>query len=76
MVNVIRQNAPVAHIRFRGKSWDIPVSELDLSGLSDDDQVRAAVANYLEVPVADLRFYVIERHANGNLTIRPEAVFG
>ncbi len=76
MADVIRQIVPVVHIRFQGKSWDIPVNELDLGGLSNDDQVRNAVAGYLNVPVADLRFYVIERHANGNLTIRPEAVFG
>ncbi len=76
MVDAIRQNGPVVHIRFQGKSWDIPVSELDLGGFPDDDQVRAAVASYLDVRAADLRFYAVERHANGNLTIRPQAVFG
>ncbi len=76
MVDAIRQNVPIVHIRFQGRSWDIPAGELDLGGLSNDDQVRAAVANYLDVRVADLRLYVVERHANGNVTIRPEAVFG
>ncbi len=76
MADVIRQMAPVVHIRFQGKSWDIPMSDLDLGALSNDDQVRVAVANYLNVPIANLRLYVIERHANGNLTVRPEAVFG
>ncbi len=76
MADVIRQNVPIAHIRFQGTSSDIPLSELDLGNLSSDEQVRAAVANYLKTPVANLRSYVIERHANGNLTIRPEAVFG
>ncbi len=76
MVEAIRQNVPIVHIRFQGRSWDIPVSELDLGGFANDDQVRSAVANYLDVRAADLRFYVVERHANGNLTIRPQAVFG
>ncbi len=76
MVDPIRRDVPVVHIRFQGKSWDIPTTELDVGGLSSDDQVRAAVASYLGVSARDLRFYVIERHANGNLTVRPEAVFG
>ncbi len=76
MADVIRQNVPVAHIRFEGQSWDIPLSELDLGALSNDAQVRAAIANYLNVEVAKLQFYVVERHANGNVTVRPEAVFG
>ncbi len=76
MVDAIRRNVPVAHIRFQGQSCDIPLGELDVGALSDDDAVRATVARYLNVDVAKLRFYVIERHANGNLTVRPEAVFG
>ncbi len=76
MAEVIRQPVPIAHIRFQGTSSDIPLAELDLGALSNDEQVRAAIANYLRVPVANLRSYVIERHANGNLTVRPEAVFG
>ncbi len=76
MTDVIRQTVPVVHIRFEGQSWDIPLAELDLGNLSDDAAVRSIVANYLNVDVSRLRFYVIERHANGNLTVRPEAVFG
>jgi hypothetical protein len=30
----------------------------------------------LEVPQAKLRGYVIDRHETGNMTVRPEAVFG
>ncbi len=76
MTDAIHQTAPAVHIRFEGQSWDIPLSELDLGNLSDDAAVRATVANYLNIDVAKLRFYVVERHTNGNLTIRPEAVFG
>ena len=34
------------------------------------------MAGYLDVPVYKLRVYVVERHTNGNMTVRPEAVFG
>ena len=30
----------------------------------------------LKVPVGRLRDYVVDRHETGNLTVRPEAVFG
>ena len=71
-----QQNAPLLHIRFEGRSYDVPVSELDLGPLSADEAVRTALANYLDVSTRALRSYVVERHANGNMTVRPEAVFG
>ncbi len=70
------QNTPWLHIRFEGRSYDLPLVELDLGALSSDDDVRRALVGYLNVPDAALKHYVIERHANGNMTVRPEAVFG
>lgn len=64
------------HIRFEGKSRDIPLSEIDIGVASTDEQVKNAVANFLDTEVSKLENYVVERHANGNFTIRPEAVFG
>ena len=64
------------HARFDGKSFDIPVSKLDIVSDSSDRQVKAALAWYLDVAESRLRDYVVERHDNGNLTVRPEAVFG
>ncbi len=70
------QNTPWLHIRFEGRSYDLPLSDLDLGALSTDDDVRRALAGYLNVPAGAFKNYVIERHANGNMTVRPEAVFG
>lgn len=66
----------VIHIRFEGRSWDIAVDVLDLGERSTDDEVRRALARHLDVPLRKLGAYVVERHANGNITVRPEAVFG
>jgi len=66
----------IMHIRFDGKSFDIPFGELDIGSRFDDRQVKAALAGYLDVTESRFRNYVVERHSNGNLTIRPEAVFG
>jgi hypothetical protein len=66
----------VLHVRYDGRSLDIALSVLDLGDLSSDRQVRLALARYLGVPVQRLAAYVVERHSNGNITVRPEAVFG
>jgi hypothetical protein len=66
----------VVHIRFEGRSFDIPLSTLDLGPRATDIEVRQALAHHLEIPVTRLRDYVIDRHETGNLTVRPAAVFG
>lgn len=66
----------VIHIRFNGQSWDLTFRLLGVEEGSSDQAVREALARYLDVPVAKLAPYVIERHENGNFTVRPEAVFG
>jgi 3-deoxy-D-arabino-heptulosonate 7-phosphate (DAHP) synthase len=64
------------HVRFAGRSFDVRLSTLDIGILSDDDQIKRALASHLDVPVGKFADYTIDRHANGNLTLRPEAVFG
>ena len=69
-------NGLVLHIRYEGRSTDIPLDDLDVGRVSSDGAVKAAVARFLDVPVEKFRHYVVDRHETGNLTIRPEAVFG
>ena len=66
----------VVHIRFEGRSLDIPQGDLDIGPASSDNEIKRALARHLEVPEARLRDYVIDRHETGNLTVRPAAVFG
>jgi hypothetical protein len=66
----------VVHIRFDGRSLDVPQSDLDVGAASSDSDIKRALARYLETPEARLRDYVIDRHDTGNMTVRPEAVFG
>ena len=69
-------DAPVLHIRFEGRSFDIPLTDLDVGAMSTEADVKHALAEYLEVAEAKFRDYVVDRHENGNLTVRPQAVFG
>ena len=66
----------VIHVRFAGKSLDVPMDRLDLTAGPGDEQIKRAIAQHLEVPFSRLVDYTIDRHSNGNLTLRPEAVFG
>ena len=66
----------VLRIRFEGRSFDIPLSDLDIGTLSNDAEIKRSFASYLGVVVRKLRDYVIDRHDTGNLTVRPHAVFG
>jgi hypothetical protein len=66
----------VVHIRFDGRSLDIPQGDLDVGAASSDNEIKRALARHLEVPDGKLRDYVIDRHETGNMTVRPEAVFG
>ena len=76
MYNVQEKSLALVHIRFDGRSWDVSVDTLGVTALASDAEMRAALARYLEVSDDRLRFYVLERHLNGNMTLRPEAVFG
>jgi hypothetical protein len=66
----------VIHVRFEGRSFDLPLAELDLGEASSDADIKRAVARSLDISEAKLCDYVVDRHETGNLTVRPEAVFG
>ena len=75
---MVRSNTidSVIHVRFAGQSFDIPLGVLGLGAGSSDGDVKRTLAQHLEVKDVRLDDYVVDRHQNGNLTLRPEAVFG
>jgi hypothetical protein len=74
---VVNAAGPQLHIRFEGRSIDVPLNELDVGVLSNDNQIREAVAENMGVPVAKLRAFAIDKNMEtGEMTLRPEAVFG
>jgi hypothetical protein len=65
------------HIRFDGRSYDIPLGDLPIGDNSSDNEIRDAAANWLEIPEQKLRRFAVDRNAETNsITLRPEAVFG
>jgi hypothetical protein len=66
----------IVYVRFEGRSQDIAFVAIDVGDLSSDQDVRNALARYFDVPERKFVPYVVERNTNGNITVRPEAVFG
>ena len=67
----------VVHVRYDGRSVDLPIHRLDVGNLSSDRDIRHAVAGELNEPVSKFNQLVIDRNPNtGDITLRPQAVFG
>jgi hypothetical protein len=74
-IGTFTEGASVIHVRFAGETFDLPLETLDVGPMSSDAQIRNAVAANLMIPLQRLDDHVIDRHASGNLTIRPAALF-
>lgn len=75
MAELLNREA-VLHVRFEGRSLDLRLTELvETEGFSDVE-IKAALARRLEVSPRRFDDYVVDRHPSGNLTVRPQAVFG
>jgi len=66
----------MVHVRFDGKSHDLDEASIGLLEGAREDDVRAAVARYLEVDRSRMEDLVVERTSRGDILVRPEAVFG
>ena len=75
-MSTLMNDHAVLHVRFDGRSLDVPLADLDIGPASTDPEIKHALARHLEVPAEKLRDYVVDRHQTGNLTVRPAAVFG
>lgn len=63
------------HVRFNGRSVEVPLEELDVGRFNSDEQIIKAAAKYLNVPFRQFDYYVVDRHEGGDMTIRPDAFF-
>jgi hypothetical protein len=66
----------MVHIRFEGRSLDVREHDLQLTAGLNDAEIKARIARRLDVLPKRLDGYVVDRAANGNLVVRPEAVYG
>ena len=66
----------MVHVRFEGRSFDVNEQDLRLSPGMGDAEIKERVAQHFDVRPDRLKEYVVDRVANGNLIVRPEAVYG
>lgn len=80
------------HIRYDGQTYEEDFEEvfredrLESIGISNAslvnsqnvsaDNVKTAVAEFLDIDIDELVDYEVEFHKNSNITVRPSAVFG
>ena len=64
------------HVRYNGRSFDMNERVFGLRfGMTDAD-IKERVARHLEVGLGRLEDYVVDRRPNGDVIVRPEAVYG
>jgi hypothetical protein len=66
----------MVHIRFEGQSLDVREHDIQLVAGMNDEEIKTRVARHLDIRAERLRGYVVDRAKNGNLIVRPEAVYG
>ncbi len=64
------------HVRFDGRSYDLAPADLGVPVDAPDADIHEALARHFDVARQTFRAFVVERHRNGSVTVRPEAVFG
>lgn len=66
----------MVHIRFEGRSYDIPETQLGVTAGMNDTTVKQRLAQHFDVKGDRFQTYVVDRRLSGDLIIRPEAVYG
>ena len=66
----------MVHIRFEGCSYDVAATQLEVMPGMSDGVLKERAAQYLEVQPNRMQSYVVDHRPNGDIIIRPEAVYG
>ena len=71
----LRHDDLILHVRFDGRSDELPLAALGLDRQATDDQIKEAVARRFDRPADSFDDHVIVRHSNA-IVLRPEAIYG
>lgn len=68
---------PSCHIFYGGNQYDWTLEEMDLGELATDDEIRHKVADFINAPFSKVQNFFVDRNTEtGDITVRPQAVFG
>lgn len=66
----------MVHIRYEGRSVEVSEASLRVSLAMTDAEIKERVARHFDQSAQRLEFYVVDRTPNGDMIVRPEAVYG
>jgi hypothetical protein len=66
----------MVHIRYDGRSVDVREEQLRVNAGMTDREIKEQVARHFDLGLKQLDFYVVDRTPQGDLVVRPEAVYG
>lgn len=64
------------HVRFDGRSYDFKERRLGISAENSDAEIRQRLVRYFDCRAHGFESYFIDRMPNGDVIVRPEAVYG
>ncbi len=62
--------AAVLHVRFLDYHLDLLLAALDLPHKATDAQIKSSVAEVLEIDVVKLKYFIVDRHHDSDITLR------
>jgi hypothetical protein len=66
----------MVHVRFEGRSHDLTERELEFRPNMSETAIKERLARHFGVPAERFTYYVVDRTTEGNVIVRPEAVYG
>jgi len=66
----------MVHIRYDGRSYDLVEGQIGVGAQMSDQEIKQRLAQHFDVSLRSFQHYVVDRGPNGNLIVRPEAVYG
>lgn len=66
----------MVHVRFEGRSYTLPEHEAGVVATMNDRDIKRMLAQHFDVTINRFDTYVVDRTPQGNVIVRPEAVYG
>lgn len=64
----------VLHVRYLYKGFDVPLDRLGVWPAAEESRIKQALAKHLIVPAAWLDAYTVQRHLDGDVTLKLESL--
>lgn len=70
-----QSSVTILHLRYNGRSEELPLAELGLNGRASDAEIKEALAQHLDIASERLASHVVVRTRQA-IVVRPEALYG